>query len=240
MHIRCEESRKSVIDDGERLLETRSLCAGYGGVQAITNVDMYVNQGEMIALLGANGAGKTTTLLALAGVIRAASGEVALFGEPGKRQVYRRARSGVALMPEQKAVFMGLTVRENLLLGRGDAEAALEFFPELRPRLRVRAGLTSGGEQQMLALARILAAKPRIILADELSLGLAPLIVRRLLEALSSAAAQGAGVLIVEQHPQTALRWTDRAYVMRRGRVELTGSSPEMLQHMDKVRGLYL
>jgi branched-chain amino acid transport system ATP-binding protein len=135
---------------------------------------------------------------------------------------------------------MGLTVRENLLLGRGDMRAALKLFPELEPRLKVRAGLISGGEQQMLALARILAARPKLVLADELSLGLAPLIVRRLFQALSDAAEAGAGVIIVEQHPRTALKWTDRAYVMRRGRMELTGASADLLNRTDEVTALYL
>jgi branched-chain amino acid transport system ATP-binding protein len=224
----------------ERVIEANALCAGYGNVAAIVDVDLHVQQGEMIALLGANGAGKTTTLLALSGAIRATGGRVSLFGSADRRPVFRRVREGLALLPEQKAVFMGLTVRENLLLGRGNMQLALGLFPELERRLRVRAGLISGGEQQMLALARILAARPKLVLADELSLGLAPLVVRRLLQALSQAAEAGAGVVIVEQHPHTALKWTDRAYVMRRGRIELAGNSAELLNRADEVTALYL
>jgi branched-chain amino acid transport system ATP-binding protein len=224
----------------QRLIEATGLCAGYGNVAAIIDMDLHVEQGEMIALLGANGAGKTTTLLALAGAIGATGGEVRVFGAADRRPLFQRVRDGLALLPEQRAVFMGLTVRENLLLGRGDVDAALALFPELGQRLTVRAGLISGGEQQMLALARILAAQPKLVLADELSLGLAPLVVRRLLQALSQAAEAGAGVIIVEQHPHTALRWTDRAYVMRRGRIELAGDSADLLNRAEEVTALYL
>jgi branched-chain amino acid transport system ATP-binding protein len=224
----------------ERLMEAQGVCAGYGSVPAIVDLDLHLERGEMIALLGANGAGKTTTLLAVAGAIRPTAGKVSLFGAADRRPVFRRVRDGLALLPEQRAIFMGLTVRENLLLGRGDMRAALKLFPELEPRLKVRAGLISGGEQQMLALARILAARPKLVLADELSLGLAPLIVRRLFQALSDAAEAGAGVIIVEQHPRTALKWTDRAYVMRRGRMELTGASADLLNRTDEVTALYL
>jgi branched-chain amino acid transport system ATP-binding protein len=225
---------------GERVIEANGLCAGYGSVAAIVDLNLHLERGEMVALLGANGAGKTTTLLTLAGAIRPTGGKVSLFGATDRRPIFRRVRDGLALLPEQRAVFMGLTVRENLLLGRGDMRVALELFPELEKRLKVRAGLISGGEQQMLALARILAARPKLILADELSLGLAPLVVHRLLEALSRAADAGAGVIIVEQHPRTALKRTDRAYVMRRGRIELAGSSAELLKRADDVTDLYL
>jgi len=224
----------------ELAMEAKGLCAGYGSVPAIEDLDLHLELGEMIALLGANGAGKTTTLLAIAGAIRPTGGKVSLFGTADRRPLFRRVREGLALLPEQKSIFMGLTVRENLQLGRGDLRVALDLFPELGPRLKVRAGLISGGEQQMLALARILAARPKLVLADELSLGLAPMIVRRLLQALSDAANAGAGVIIVEQHPRTALKWTDRAYVMRRGRIELAGDSAELLNRAKDVTALYL
>lgn len=225
---------------GPAALEAVGLSAGYGGVPAIRDVDLRVEAGEMVALLGANGAGKTTTLLALAGAMKALSGQVSLLGRVDNRSLHRRAREGLALLPEQRCVFMGLTVRENLLLGRGDINRALALFPELERRLNVRAGLTSGGEQQMLSLARVLAAKPRVLLADELSLGLAPLIVRRLLESLRQAATQGTAILLVEQHPKIALRWTDRGYVMRRGKVELAGDSGHLLANPDQIASLYL
>jgi branched-chain amino acid transport system ATP-binding protein len=223
-----------------RVLQAEGLCAGYGSVPAIVDVDLHLDEGERVALLGANGAGKTTTLMALAGVVHPSSGTVSMFGRADRRPLFRRVREGLAMMPEQKAVFMGLTARENLLLGRGDLHRSIELFPELAQRLNVRAGLLSGGEQQMLALARIVAARPRAVLADEVSLGLAPLVVRRLLEALSAIAREGAGVIIVEQHPHVALKWTDRAYVMRRGRVEIAEQSAKLLTRIDSVTELYL
>lgn len=222
-------------------IQASGLSAGYGGVPAITDVDLHVEAGEMVALLGANGAGKTTTLLALAGEVKALGGKVSLMGRPESRSFYKRARDGVALLPEQRAIFKTLTVKENLLLGRGDMGQALALFPELKRRLDVRAGLISGGEQQMLALGRVLAANPRVLLADELSFGLAPLVVRRLLESLREAATQqGTAVLIVEQHPTTALRWSDRGYVMRRGKVELANRSSDLLARQDEITALYL
>ena len=154
--------------------------------------------------------------------------------------LFQRVRGGLGLLTESRCVFMSLTCRENLRLGRGSIGTALSFFPELEPRLDVRAGLVSGGEQQMLALARILAAKPRILLADEVSLGLAPLIVRRLLAALGEAAAQGAAVLIVEQQARLALRTADRAYILRRGRVALAGTAAELREREAEVTTLYL
>jgi branched-chain amino acid transport system ATP-binding protein len=223
-----------------RLIEVRGLCAGYGSVSAIVDIDLELDSGEMVALLGANGAGKTTTLNTIAGVIRQTEGVVTMFGRRETRSVSRRARDGLALLPEQRAVFMGLTVRENLIMGHGGIDYSLALFPELEGKLALRAGLISGGEQQMLALARTLAAHPRAILADELSLGLAPRIVSRLFGVLSAAAADGAGVIIVEQHPRTALKWADRAYVMRRGRIEVSGASSDLLERMDDITSLYL
>jgi branched-chain amino acid transport system ATP-binding protein len=223
-----------------RLLEARGLCAGYGSVAAINSLDLHVDAGEIVALIGANGAGKTTTLMTLAGALQPSGGAVTMFGEPARRGLSRRVRRGLALLPEQRAVIRSLTVRDNLMLGPGGVTAALEHFPELESRLPVKAGLTSGGEQQMLALARVLAAQPRLILADELSLGLAPLIVRRLLTALAAAAETGVGVILVEQHPRTALAWADRAYVMRRGRIELTLEGSRLQDRMDEVTAIYL
>lgn len=222
------------------LLHAEDLSAGYGRALAISSLTLRVDAGEVVALLGANGAGKTTTLLALSGVLRPAGGEIALFGRPAERSVLRRVRSGLSLLPEQRGVIKSLTVRENLALGRGTMSDALGYFPELERRIDTRAGLLSGGEQQMLALGRILAAKPRLILADELSLGLAPLIVRRLLATLRQVAADGIGVLIVEQHPRVALAWSDRAYIMRRGRIELSLTSDEFDARRDEVASLYL
>ena len=223
---------------GEILLAARGLDAGYHGHPIVSGLDLEVRAGEVVALLGPNGAGKTTTLLTLAGDLPALGGSVELFGERTTSPLHRRARSGLGLVTEERSVFMNLTARENLRIGGvGDDEAA-SLFTELRPLLRRRAGLLSGGEQQMLTLARALARRPRLLLADELSLGLAPLVVRRLLGAVRRAADEwGIGVLLVEQHVQQALRIADRVYVMRRGQVVLEGLAREV---GDQIEAAYL
>jgi ABC-type branched-subunit amino acid transport system ATPase component len=216
------------------------LCAGYHGVPVISDVDIEVHPGEVVALFGPNGAGKTTTLLTLAGEIRPSSGHVSFLGDPHPPALHRRARGGLGLLTEDRCVFMNLTARENLRVGRGTIAEALRLFPELEAHLDKRAGLLSGGQQQMLALARILAARPRVILADELSLGLAPLIVRRLLTALREAANDGAAVLVVEQHVRVALQEVDRAYVLTRGRIALSADAAELRDDPDRIAALYL
>ena len=221
-------------------LEAAGLSAGYHGVPAVSQLNLEVRSGEVVALLGANGAGKTTTIRALAGQIKLLGGTVRFDGADQSGPLFQRVRGGLGLLTESRCVFMSLTCRENLRLGRGSIPEALSHFPELEPRLDVRAGLVSGGEQQMLALARILAARPKVLLADEVSLGLAPLIVRRLLAALTDAARQGAAVLIVEQQARLALRTADRAYILRRGRLALSGSSAELRDQESTVTTLYL
>jgi branched-chain amino acid transport system ATP-binding protein len=222
------------------LLEARGLSAGYGSLAAVRELDLTVEPGEVVALLGPNGAGKTTTLLTMAGVLSPLSGQVLFDGKPTKSPLNRRAKRGLALVPEERSVFMKLSAHDNLRLGRGPRQKALELFPELEPLLRRKAGQLSGGEQQILTLARALASEPRVLLADELSLGLAPLVVRRLLRAVREAADRGVGVLLVEQHAQQALQNADRAYVMRRGRVELSGTATELLEKLPEIEQSYL
>jgi len=222
------------------LIEARGVSAGYHGVPAITDLDLEVFPGEIVALLGANGAGKTTTLRAISGHLPLISGTVRIAGNATPGPLFTRVRNGLGVLPEERSVFMNLTCRDNLRLGRGTIDDAVRFFPELESKLDLKAGLVSGGQQQMLALGRILAAKPQILLADELSLGLAPLVVRRLLGAITVAAQDGAAVLIVEQHARLALRACGRAYVLRRGRVELAGTASELRDREDEVVALYL
>jgi len=223
------------------LLAAAGLSAGYGGIAAIHDIDLAVAPGEVVALLGANGAGKTTTILALCGELAPLAGEVRWDGVPTRDSLTARARDGLGLITEEKSVFMGLTVAENLRLGRGEPERALELFPELRGHLRRRAGLLSGGQQQILTVARALAAAPRALLADELSLGLAPLIVQRLLSAVRTAADRdGVGVLLVEQHVRNALQYADRVCVMQRGRIVLRGPAAEMAERIDEIEQSYL
>ena len=222
------------------LLEARALTCGYDSVPVVRDVDLRVEPGEVVALLGPNGAGKTTTLLTLSGALPALGGEVWWQGRPTKAPLHRRARGGLAFVTEERSVFMGLSTRDNLRAGRVPVNEALELFPELRPRLRIPAGLLSGGEQQMLTLARALARRPALLLADELSLGLAPLVVQRLLRAVRQAADRGLGVLLVEQHVSQALEIADRAYVMRRGRLEMSGTAAELEQRVAEIEASYL
>ncbi len=231
----------SAIDNRVAALEARSISAGYGPRAVIYDIDIEVRPGEVVALLGANGAGKTTTLLALAGELPTMSGEVAFDGIVTTAPLHIRARKGLTFVTEEKSVFKGLSTRDNLRVGGVDVDAALVLFPELERRLNVRGGLLSGGEQQMLTLARALARKPRVLLADELSMGLAPLVVKRLLEAVRAAAnEQGTAVLLVEQHVRKALRYADRAYVMRRGHIELSGSAADLSSRIDAIEDQYL
>jgi branched-chain amino acid transport system ATP-binding protein len=225
----------------EPAIEARLMSAGYGAQPVVHELQLEVRPGEVVALLGPNGAGKTTTLLALAGELPLLAGSVAIDGRVTSAPLYKRAQNGVVFVTEEKSVFMSLTARDNLKVADVDLADALALFPELERRLDVRGGLLSGGEQQMLALARGLCRRPRVLLADELSLGLAPMVVTRLLEAVRDAANTfGAAVLLVEQHVRQALRYADRAYVMRRGRIDLSGSTTELLGRLPEIENSYL
>ena len=223
------------------VLETRKLCSGYSGQPVVHDLDLKIEAGEVVALLGPNGAGKTTTMLTLAGELRPLSGEVLFNGQPTKARLHRRARNGMSYVTEERSVFKGLTTRDNFRVAGLDPDKAVELFPELEKRMGVRGGLLSGGEQQMLTLARALARAPSLLLADELSLGLAPLLVDRLLQAVVEAARErGTAVLMVEQHAHKALRYADRAIVMRRGRVELAMTAEEARHRIGEVEQAYL
>jgi branched-chain amino acid transport system ATP-binding protein len=233
-------------------LAVRDLFAGYRGVPVIREVNLEVRPGEVVALLGPNGAGKTTTLETIAGLNRPISGTVELSGESvGGKPAYVLARRSLALVPEGRALFPGLTVREHLRLaaGRGPAhsrragreEELLEMLPELRKCLNRKAGLLSGGEQQMLAVGRALVTRPRLLLVDEMSLGLAPVIVERLLPILRRAADElGSSVLFVEQHVALALEISDRAYVLTHGRIRLEGPAAELRERRELLAASYL
>jgi branched-chain amino acid transport system ATP-binding protein len=221
------------------LVEARDLAAGYDAVPVMRGVSLYVNRGEIVVLLGPNGAGKTTTLLTLTGRLKPLGGAVLWKGQPTRAPLHRRAGQGLAFVTEERSVFMGMTVSENLRVGRGDVDVALELFPELKDRLGLRAGLLSGGEQQMLSLGRALSRKPSLLVADELSLGLAPKVIDRLLDAVKAAARTGVGVLLVEQHIHRALAIADRAYVMRRGEIEMSGPAAQIIQDMTSLQDAY-
>jgi len=223
------------------VLAAKGLCTGYAGQPVVHDLTFDVGPGEVVCLLGPNGAGKTTTMLALSGELPVISGEVVFEGESSKAALHRRARAGMAYVTEERSVFKSISARDNLRVGRVEPSQAVALFPELEKCMATRGGLLSGGEQQMLTLARALARRPRVLLADELSLGLAPLVVDRLLQAVRRAADEdGTSVVMVEQHAHKALRYADRAIVMRRGRVVMDLSGEEARRRIDEVEQAYL
>jgi len=233
------------------MLEADSIDVFYGPIQAIRGLSLHVDRGEMVALLGANGAGKTTTLRTISGLLAPASGSVRLDGSDiSGLSAQKVVRLGVAHIPEGRELFPELTVTENLQMGhwpkrkdRADERTILEEMLELFPRLRERssqaAGTLSGGEQQMLTVARALMSRPSLLLVDELSLGLAPIVVRQIFEALEIVNRAGCAVLLVEQFVQLALKYTTRAYVLSRGQVAVEGASEQLLASPD-VLAAYL
>jgi len=222
-------------DDRPVVLEARRLTAGYGPLAVVRDLDLTVRAGEVVALLGVNGAGKTTTVRALAGELKPISGEVWLDGARCTAPLHKRTRQGLRLITEERSVLVSLSVADNLRLGGQERSRCLELFPELEPLLPRK-----GGEQQILTLARALAADPAVLLADELSLGLAPLVVERLLTAVRCAADRGTGVLLVEQQVRNALEVADRAYVLGGGKVVLEGGTRELRGRIEEIERTYL
>ena len=228
------------------MLEVSGLSAGYGQVEVLWDVDLTVGEGEIVALVGSNGAGKTTLLRALSGLIGTTGGEVRFDGDSLTGLAAERIVSrGIAHVPEGRHLFSGLTVRENLMAGAfagrdgPGLDRALELFPHLKDRLGQVAGSMSGGEQQMCAIARGLMSGPKLLMIDELSLGLAPKLVEEILERLGEVAGQGTALLIVEQDVDAALRIAGRGYVLETGEVVSSGESAELLDD-PRVREAYL
>jgi branched-chain amino acid transport system ATP-binding protein len=210
-------------------LALQSVSSGYLSTPVIRDISFEVHAGEVVVLLGPNGAGKTTTLLTAAGVLRPSSGRVWWNGNTKWMPLHRRARTGLGFVAEERSIFMSMTTSENLRMGRGEIERVLELFPELESRMSVLAGLLSGGEQQMLALGRALAARPDVLLVDELSLGLAPLAADRLLASLRRAVDEdGTAVVLVEQNLMKAVAIADTAHVIRRGRIRESPSGCDL------------
>lgn len=222
------------------VLETRGLAVGYGNARVAEDLDLEVHPGEVVALLGPNGAGKTSTLLTLSGDLPRIDGEILYDGDASTLPLFKRARRGLAFVTEERSAFLTLTVRENLRLGAGGVDAVLDLVPELEPLLDRSVGLLSGGEQQMLTVGRALASRPKVLFADELSLGLAPKIVDRLLGLVRRAANAGAGVLLVEQQARKALRVCDRAYVISKGQITMRGSASDLLARLPEIEAAYL
>jgi branched-chain amino acid transport system ATP-binding protein len=231
------------------LLEVRHLDVHYGGIRAVAGVDLEIAEGELVCLIGANGAGKTTTLKAICGLVGSKNGTVRYCGEDISRApVHELPRKGLVMVPEGRGIFAQLTVAENLAMGayahggaqlREAAAAQYARFPRLAERRRQSAGTLSGGEQQMLALARALMAQPKLLLLDEPSMGLAPMMVAKIFELVHDIAAQGVTIFLVEQNARLALEISQRGYVMESGAIALAGRCAELLDN-PRVREAYL
>ena len=231
------------------MLELKGLEVRYGGIRAVKGIDLVVREGELVTLIGANGAGKTTALKALAGLIRPAAGHVYYNGRDiTGMAACELVRLGIALVPEGRGVFGRLTIEENLAMGayirRDDAvaadyERAYALFPRLAERRRQNAGTLSGGEQQMLAIARALMSRPKLLLLDEPSMGLAPLMVQKIFQTIKAVAAEGVTLLLVEQNAKLALEISSRGYVMESGTIAITDSARALLVNSE-VRRAYL
>lgn len=229
------------------LLSVRQLQVAYGGIQAVKGIDLEVNEGELVCLIGANGAGKTSTLNCLGGLLKPSGGEIIYQGQDLQRiPTHERVKHGLALVPEGRGIFPKLTVAENLRMGAyarslqvGELEQAYERFPRLFERKEQLAGTLSGGEQQMLAIVRALLSKPKLLLLDEPSMGLAPLMVQKIFETIAEVTKEGVAVLLVEQNAKAALQLAQRAYVMESGNISLSGDS-KALAADPRVRAAYL
>jgi branched-chain amino acid transport system ATP-binding protein len=232
------------------LLHLQGLVAGYGPVRALDDVSLEVGAGETVAIVGANGAGKTSLLMAISGLVPLRSGQIRYQGRPlAGVSPHEIARAGIGHVPEGRRIFPYLTVRENLELGavarreraglREDIAAACDLFPVLASRMRQLGGTLSGGEQQMLAIARALVGRPRLVLLDEPSLGLAPLMVEKVFAAIASLGARGIAVVLVEQNARASLRLATRAHVLEHGRIVLSGAG-DVLAADPRVRAAYL
>jgi branched-chain amino acid transport system ATP-binding protein len=232
------------------LLEVRGLKVSYGGIQAIKGIDLHVAQGELVALIGSNGAGKTTTLKTLSGLLHAGAGQIHFDGmNLNSIPAHQRAAMGIALVPEGRGVFARMTVAENLLMGAysrsdkyaiaSDLERMYGLFARLAERKDQLAGTLSGGEQQMVAMARALMSRPRLLMLDEPSMGLAPLMVQKIFATIRDIAALGMSILLVEQNAGLALREAQRGYVMESGAITLSGAANELLGN-DAVQRAYL
>ena len=231
------------------LLSVQGLVAGYGGITAIKGIDLEVNDGEIVTLIGSNGAGKSTTLRAISGLIRARAGAISFKSiNIDRLPAHKIVSMGMSHVPEGRGIFARLTVLENLAMGafqRNDKEVSsdlthvYDLFPRLKERLHQTGGTLSGGEQQMLAIGRALMARPRLLLLDEPSMGLSPLLVDTIFATIRSIREQGATILLVEQNALMALEVADRAYVLESGVVTLKGTGPELAKD-DSVRRAYL
>jgi branched-chain amino acid transport system ATP-binding protein len=235
---------------GAPLLELKGLQVAYGGIHAVKGIDLAVGEGELVCLIGANGAGKTTTLKGITGLQPVKSGSIPYASEniTGK-PAFQLVRKGLSMVPEGRGVFGALTIEENLAMGaytrddhaaiRDDIERVYTLFPRLKERRKQTAGTLSGGEQQMLAMGRAMMSRPKLLLLDEPSMGLAPLMVQKVFETVIAIAKEGVTILLIEQNAKLALEVSDRGYVMESGEITLSGEAKQLLSD-PKVRAAYL
>ena len=232
------------------VLQISGLQVAYGGIQAVKGIDLEIRAGELVTLIGANGAGKTTTLNAIVGALTPAAGQISYYGKPLKGlRTDQRVAQGLVMIPEGRGVFARMSITENLLMGaylrndkaeiQRDVERMFELFPRLRERAVQLAGTMSGGEQQMLAMARAMMSKPKLLLLDEPSMGLAPIMVDKIFDVIDTITKEGVTMLLVEQNARLALMAADRAYVMESGAIIMSGGARAMLDD-PKVRAAYL
>ena len=239
-----------IASTAETMLAIVGLKVSYGGIKAVKGIDLEIRTGELVTLIGANGAGKTTTLKAITGLLSPAAGEVRYLGNNiAGHPTFKLLREGLAMVPEGRGVFARMTIVENLRMGafvrkdesgiREDIARMFETFPRLKERANQLAGTMSGGEQQMLAMARALMGRPRLLLLDEPSMGLSPLMVEKIFEVVRDIRSQGMTILLVEQNARLALQAADRGYVMESGLITMTGNASQMLDD-PKVKAAYL
>lgn len=236
--------------DNNIMLDIRDLQVSYGGIRAVRNINLYVKSGELVSLIGANGAGKSTTLRAICGLVPSAGGDIvyqgqSIVGLPS----FQMVRRGLVMVPEGRGIFGQLTIEENLNIGaytrddieqiKADKEHVFELFPRLAERRNQSAGTLSGGEQQMLAMGRAILSKPKLLLLDEPSMGLAPIMVDKVFEVVQMIAKEGVTILLIEQNAKLALELSDRGYVMESGEITLNGIGVDLLDD-PKVRAAYL
>jgi branched-chain amino acid transport system ATP-binding protein len=232
------------------LLQVKDLKVAYGGIHAVKGIDLEVKDGELVALIGANGAGKTTTLKTLMGMVKPAGGEIIFDGKSTtKLAAHDYVKNGLVMVPEGRGIFSRLTVEENLLMGAysrndkaeilHDMERVYHLFPRLKERYKQLAGTLSGGEQQMVAIGRAMLSRPKLLLLDEPSMGLAPIIVQKIFEIIKMIAAEGVTMLLVEQNAKLALQTADRGYVMESGKVTFSDKADALLAN-EKVQQAYL
>ena len=232
------------------ILQVQDLRVSYGGINAVKGIDLHVNQGELVALIGANGAGKSSSLKAIAGLLTPASGVIDFLGQSvNQLPAYDLVKLGLGLVPEGRGVFKRMTILENLQMGaflktdikvvNQKLEEVFTYFPRLKERLSQLAGTLSGGEQQMVAMGRAMMAQPKLLLLDEPSMGLSPIMVETIFDVIRNLSSKGMTILLVEQNARLALQMADRAYVMESGLITLSGSGQELLQD-PRVRTAYL